>query len=299
MKASKCSAAACRFILSTSRPEPSGEAGELRVPVVVMPVRSMTHRRAGHPIAACHRAAVVSSGRGPAWVGSTTSVDPVRVVVARDMCPTAASVSGASCRVVFRRTIPRGRRATRSISASAAAPVTPVNTRRNRRAVVGAKETDDRPARQRADVDRHVRAVECEATHGAIRRRRRPPPAVRTVRPTPTHAGTSARCRAVSGSATVISIVSGCSPCPAPAGKAHAVSGCPSTGLFHARCGRRAIDLRRACGERFGIGLRRRKCQDRHVLEWFLRHGQRLLERDWTVHARLGRDEIAHGLLAA
>ena len=47
MKASKCSSAACRFILSTSRPEPSGEAGELRVPVVVMPVRSTTQSPGG------------------------------------------------------------------------------------------------------------------------------------------------------------------------------------------------------------------------------------------------------------
>ena len=39
MNASKCCAAACRFILSTSNPVPSGEAGEFFVPVVVMPTR--------------------------------------------------------------------------------------------------------------------------------------------------------------------------------------------------------------------------------------------------------------------
>jgi len=47
MKASKCFAAARRLILSISRPWPSGEAGELRVPVGVMPVRRMIQSPAG------------------------------------------------------------------------------------------------------------------------------------------------------------------------------------------------------------------------------------------------------------
>ena len=145
MKASKCVWAAWRFILSTSKPCPSGDAGAFLVPVGVMPVRRMIHSPAGTsqrsvPSAASRSLRSTTSPGGTASCGASGSACCGHRYVSH-------IGSGVGCILPSCFSTNRSNRAApdNSISAKPPWPRTFVSVRRNRLECTGGKETATGP----------------------------------------------------------------------------------------------------------------------------------------------------------